>query len=211
MMSTGNVKNSGEAHAPLLAGLVPEPSKELLPRRAPGLVPAACRGQQRGVRAAAGSVVPAGSGAAFPLSAWRSISPGATSELLFWVCNGRRKQNKLCRARGPSSLAPGSPHAAASAAPQRSPPKPLCSCRRCPGLTDTSPLGTVASTPWSGDGPSPSAPAPPGYGCRCCPFPFLSQSEICPLQKCPWPIAPHPKGTGAHGDLLSTGGQMGGC
>lgn len=32
---------------------------------------------------------PAGSGAAFPLAAWHSVSPGATSELLFWVCNRR--------------------------------------------------------------------------------------------------------------------------
>lgn len=33
--------------------------------------------------AAAGSIVLAGSSAAFPLAAWHGIHPGATSELLF--------------------------------------------------------------------------------------------------------------------------------
>lgn len=77
-----------------------------------------------------------------------------------------------------------------------------------------SPLGMVPSTLWSGDLPSPSAPALPWLWLRVLPPPhfFLSQAKICPLQKCPWPIAPHPKGTGAHSDLLllSRGGETGG-
>lgn len=74
--------SSGD-HVLLLAGLVPELSEELLHCRVTGTVPAACRGWQRGARAAAGSIGPAGSSTAFPLAAWHGINPGATSELLF--------------------------------------------------------------------------------------------------------------------------------